>query len=473
MSSAPAASREDASMVLARHVAESDYTSISEEARTTARRSIVDSLGVMIGATGAVPSLDQLVRAMRNIGPAEKGDATVVGFGGTAMPLVAAFLNGASSHSLDYDDTHETRLCHPSAPLLSAGLACAESIGNVTGKEFIAAIALGQDVYCRLAGAAPTGVRKLHGALTWGGIPVAATCSKLLKLDEASTYDAFAIVGCRSGGPAQLSVSEGSDFRGIYNAFIARDGLEATLMAKEGIKGISGLLEGRCGLIAAYFNGVCDRQAMLGGLGEEFPCTEVSYKPWPSCRITHGYIDATLSILEENDLVASDVDAITVYLGDFASTLFEPIDDRMRPKTVLDAKISLPFTVGVAVARGAVRMADFEPEALDNPDVLEMAAKVESTYDSRFDARPAVGPPSMVEIRTRGGSKISKFVEFAKGHPSNPMTWDDLIGKLREGLGYSAVPVASTTVDEMVSRAEDLDSLRDIGEWLRLAWPHA
>jgi 2-methylcitrate dehydratase PrpD len=460
-------------MVLARHVAESDYASISEEARTTARRSIVDSLGVMVGATGAVPSLEQLVHAMKSIGPAGKGDATVVGFGGTATPLVAAFLNGASSHSLDYDDTHETRLCHPSAPLVSAGLACAESIGSVTGEEFIAAIALGQDVYCRLAGAAPTGVRKLHGALTWGGIPVAATCSKLLKLDEASTYDAFAIVGCRSGGPAQLSLSEGSDFRGIYNAFIARDGLEGTLMAKEGIKGISGLLDGRSGLIAAYFDGISDREFMLNGLGKEFPCTAVSYKPWPTCRITHGYIDAALSILEENELTASDVNAITLYLGDFASTLFEPIEDHRRPKTVLDAKISLPFSVGVAVAQGAVRMADFEPEALDNPDVLDMAAKVETSYDSRFDAKPAVGPPCMAEITTRGGSKISKFVKFAKGHPSNPMSWDDLTGKLREGLGYSAVPLASTTVDEMMSRADNIDGISDIGEWLRLAWPPA
>ena len=73
---------------------------------------------------------------------------------------------------------------------------------------------------------------------------------------------------------------------------------------------------------------------------------------------------------------------------------------------MLDAKISLPFSVGVAVAQGAVRMADFAPEALDNPDVLEMAAKVESTYDSRFDAKPAVGPPSMVDIGTRGGSHL-------------------------------------------------------------------
>jgi hypothetical protein len=63
--------------------------------------------------------------------------------------MAAALVNGISSHVLDFDDTHETALIHPSAPVLPAALALADARG-AGGAELLAAFLLGVEVACRV-----------------------------------------------------------------------------------------------------------------------------------------------------------------------------------------------------------------------------------------------------------------------------------------------------------------------------------
>ena len=78
-----------------------------------------------------------------------KGDSTVFGDSKTWTPAVAALLNGALGHSLDFDDTHADFSLHPSAPVVPAAFAVGEMVG-ASGRDVLTAIVAGYEVCCRL-----------------------------------------------------------------------------------------------------------------------------------------------------------------------------------------------------------------------------------------------------------------------------------------------------------------------------------
>lgn len=85
-----------------------------------------------------------------------RAESTLVGFGGKTSAPMAAFVNGALTHPIDYDDTIDEFINHPSGHTFPAALAVSEKIGNATSKEFITAMAIGLDLNVRLS-AAPLG----------------------------------------------------------------------------------------------------------------------------------------------------------------------------------------------------------------------------------------------------------------------------------------------------------------------------
>ena len=58
-------------------------------------------------------------------------------------------MNGTLAHSLDYDDTHLPSVLHPSATVVPAALAAAESSG-AKGRDLLAAIAAGNELVVRV-----------------------------------------------------------------------------------------------------------------------------------------------------------------------------------------------------------------------------------------------------------------------------------------------------------------------------------
>jgi 2-methylcitrate dehydratase PrpD len=87
--------------------------------------------------------------------------ATVVELGGSSQASIighaqrtdiasAAFINCISSSVLGYDDAHLSTVAHPSGPVCSAIFAWSEK-NAVSGEDFLAALALGIEVTCRLS----------------------------------------------------------------------------------------------------------------------------------------------------------------------------------------------------------------------------------------------------------------------------------------------------------------------------------
>ena len=459
-----AAKEKDVAYALARNVVRVNYNDLPPKVVEVTKMSVLDTLGVIAAASGTVPGIAQMVELVKETGGRE--ESTIMGFGGRVPAWMAAFVNAAMGHALDYDDLHHGAMVHPSSPVVTAGFAVAERRGGVTGRDFITAVALGIDVACRLGMSVPL-KGTWHPTTVFGVFGAAATSGKLLGLDEERMVDALGIAFCHSAGTMELREGVGSNLGGLRDAFPAKGGVLSALMAHKGISGIKNSFEGRAGLFPVYFNGEYDREGLISELGKRFEGANVGFKPWPSCGTTHIYIDATLQIVSEHNIAPEDIEEITATVGDFAQRLFVPLEERRRPTTTLDAKYSIPFTVATAAARRKVAIKDFMPDGIKNPASLEIAQKVVPKYDPAFTTIKG-RPPGEIEIRTKQGKVYQKRLEVPYGHHTNPLGHEDIVKKFRDCALYSVKPPSPENVDRVIELTSRLETLDDVGQVIRL-----
>jgi 2-methylcitrate dehydratase PrpD len=451
----------DLSQVFAKHVANVRFGGLPPEAVEAAKKSTLDTIGVILGASGTTPMLAGLVEIVREAGGKE--ESAILGFGGRAPSFMAAFLNGAMTHCMDFDD-HLPEGHHPSSAVIPGVLAVAERVGGVSGEEFITAVALAQDLFARLRRHV-TWKEDWHLTTVIAVFATAAACGRILKLSESQLVDALGIAYLQSSGTMELAYGTGSDLRGIYSAFTSKAGVLAALMAQKGITGTRSSFEGKAGLFNVYFEGKYDRAGILDKLGSRFLGAEIIYKPWPSCGLTHAYIDAALGLLREHAITPDDIQHVKVMVGESAKNLCEPLPLRRAPATTVDAKFSIPFSVAVALVHGNVKIEHFTKAALRDPAALAMAARITPVLDASLNWGHAL-PAAVVEITTRNGSAFERRVTAPLGSPQKPMTWGDLEEKFADCARFSKTPLVEARVRDFCSLARRLETVKDIRELL-------
>ena len=137
---------------LAAYVANLRYEDIPAEVRERAKALTLDFLGSAVRARSEAESTPSLLAMLATLGLDGKGEATVCGDARTYTPAIAALLNGALGHSLDFDDTHADSSLHPSAPVVPAAFAVGEIV-KASGRDVLTAIVAGYEVCCRLGNA--------------------------------------------------------------------------------------------------------------------------------------------------------------------------------------------------------------------------------------------------------------------------------------------------------------------------------
>lgn len=450
----------DLSLILARFAAETRYEDLPAAAVEAAKKSILDTLGVMLGASGMEPAVRPIIDLVTESGG--KPEASVLGFGGRLPAAAAAFANGTLAHGLDYDSQTPWG-AHPDSSLVPALLALAERKGGVTGRDVIRAVAIGQELFIRLR----CNVRwnmdwNLSSAV--GVYSGTAACAALMGLDAGGIANAMGIVSLNAGGTMEQIFGIGSDLRGLYAGFIAQSCVTATLLAQKGMLGMQRLFEGEAGIFKVYFGGEYNRDKMLDGLGTEFLSAGMTYKYWPAVGNAHTYIHAAIELMRENPVKVEDIAAVKVYVGSFAERMCKPVGARKRPATMMDAKFSLPFTVAVALNAGRMAISDFAPSALKNPEVLALADKVEGIFDPAFNWNLKL-PAGKVEVVTRDGRTFSRLGEEVPGTPVRPMTWDELDAKFADCARVAAAPFDAARIQRVqgtVRRLEDCPAVEDL-----------
>jgi 2-methylcitrate dehydratase PrpD len=432
------------------------YEDLPEDAVDAAKKSILDTLGVCLGASGKEPAVRGFIELVQETGG--RAESSILGFGSRVPAASAAFANGTLAHALDYDDQTPWG-AHPDSSAVTATFAVAERRGGISGRQLITAIALAQDMFIRLR--CNVGWRQdWNLAQVLGVFCATGASAHVLGLRHNQTVNAFGLASMQCCGTMEAIFGLGSDLRGLYAGFTAKGAVLAALLAEKGVSGIATLFEGKTGIFNVYFDGKYDREKILHGLGKDYSGGAMVYKYWPAVGNVHTYIHATMELMKEENLVASDIAEIRAYVGDFAQRMAYPLDVRRAPATLLDAKFSVPFCIALAAVRGRLKLADFGPDMLTDPAILAFARRVVPIDDSSLNWNMKM-PDGRVQIVMKDGRSFERIGHHVPGSPDAPMTWDQLNEKFSDCASCAAIPLASEKIARAQDMARNLESLTD------------
>lgn len=460
---------EEAAFVFARHAVAFGFENLPAAVVDMTKKTILDTIGVCIPASTTSPETDALVGLMLEVGGKE--EATMLGYGKKVPAWHAGYVNGAMVNCQDYSDLHPDA-AHITSAVIPAAVAMAERLGGVSGKDFITAVALGVDFQCRatLAAGKPGGkMAPWHPSPLFGVFSAALACGKLLGLDEDQMVNALGLAFVQAAGTQEIVFGKDSTIRGFGHAVPGEVGVRAALMAERGISGVRNSFEGERGLWNVYYGGLYDRDTLVGDLGTRWGVLNDGFKPWPSCGFTHVHVDMVRELVREHGLKPEEVESITVTVGDFARGQTEPLEEWRHPKNGMLAKLSIPFTVAVAMQKGNVLIRDYFDEDLNDPAVLAMADRVYAKFDPQYNFMPGTGfPGGELEIVTKDGRVLSRQQPQAYGHPKKPMSWDGLADKFRDCVSYAARSVPAADLDRALTMFRTLEEVDDVAEVVAL-----
>jgi len=456
----------DVSYDLAENVASTKFDDLPKKTVEITKNSIIDILSCILASSTQAPECQEVVEIVREGGG--KKESTILVFSDRIPCHMAALANGAMAHALDYDDVVDETGVHPSTTTVPPAFALAERLGNVDGKKFITAVAVGNDLVCRLGACLAPEKFEFRPATTLGIFSAVGTSGSMLGLDQEKIVDAMGIAfHCGASGTFEAFYSPGATIRGLYGGTISWLGVMSALMAQRGIAGIKSSLEGKAGLFNLYFGGKYSRETLVSELGKKFRGEDVCFKPWPTTRTTHAHIEAALALSKEYNLDPENITEITASVAGLTRGFCEPLEARQRPKTSLDAKASLPFMIATSIARRKVTISDLTPQAITDPVSLRLAKKVTHKFDPKLETGAKV-PPGILEIKTKGGKVYSKQVNFALGHPRNPVNWETLAVKFRDCASYSKINIPEKDIDKVLQLVRNLEELEDVSQIIRL-----
>jgi 2-methylcitrate dehydratase PrpD len=380
-----------------------------------AHRTFVNWLGCAVGAAGH-ESVEAALAAVQTLQPAPQ--ATVLGRTERVDIASAALLNGISSHTFDFDDTHLKTIIHPGGPVASALLALAELKGEaVSGRALIDALVLGIDVACRVGNAVyPEHYdRGWHITGSTGMLGAAAGCARLLGLDEAKATMALGIAASQ---PVGLREQFGTMTKPLHPGAAARTGLMAALMAQHGYTASPRALEAPRGLMQVYST-KCDWREISDERGERFEISFNTYKPFACGIVIHPSIEACVR-LREQGVQAADVERIDLRVH----SLVLELTGKKEPADGLAAKFSVYHGCAAGLLFGRAGEHEYADSIVNRADMVDLRRRVVATVDAGIAEDAAA-----VTAHLRDGRRIDVMIEHAVGSLERPMSDAALEGK--------------------------------------------
>jgi 2-methylcitrate dehydratase PrpD len=388
--------------------------------------------------------------------------ASVIGLDASLPAPNAAFANAMLCHGLDFDDTPSDSIAHVSTVVCPAAVAAGEASGS-SGRDLLAAIVGGNEVVTRV-GMAASGAfhaRGFHPTAVCGIFGAAAAAARLAGTSTEATVSALGIAGSFAGGLFAY-LDDATPTKPMHPAWAAHGGLLATRLASLGAEGPPGVLEGRFGVYHAFVGakqGEVDVDAQLADLGSRWETLRIAIKPYPACHFIHGSLGATASLL--GSVSPDEIEDVLVWVPAAGVPLvLEPAEPKLAPRSEYEAKFSLQYSTAAMLVHGQVGVRTYGDEAIADPRVLALAAKVR--HETReYDSYPAAFPGG-VRITTADGRVVEADLAYQRGGPENPMTADEIRAKFRENAALALGDGAAEALEEAVMSVEERDDVRGL-----------
>jgi 2-methylcitrate dehydratase PrpD len=390
----------DATSALVRFVSGLRFDDFDAEVRHCARRHLLDTVGVMIsGAAGDVATRAEAVLAAVRRG----GAIPVPGRKRRADLLDAAFLGGTAAHGIELDDGYRQGSVHPGSAVAPAVLAVGHQM-EASGKAVIEAMVAGYETVIAIARSCHPDLRQrgFHPTGACGVFGAAAAAAKLRGLPPAQIADAIGIAASSAAGLFAF-VNGGADIKRLHAGHAAREGVQAALLAEQGVQGPPGVIESRDGFLQAFAFGRIERTRPLArpvALPPDVPfgITDCYVKPYACCRHLQPAVEALMGLCRDEDISPDEVARIDVdtyrIAAEHAHTGWEDF---------ASAQLSFPYLIGLALRFRAIRLEHFSEDVRRDPAAGAIARKLHVTATPEVDRLYPQLRPARVTVTTARG----------------------------------------------------------------------
>jgi len=243
----------------------------------------------------------------------------------------------------------------------------------------------------------------------------------------------------------------------------AECGVLSADLASLGCTSADDILEAPRGFFHAY-GGSYDPATIVAKLAKPwtFISPGVSIKPYPSGSLTHPAMTELARLIRAHNIQASDVARVDVGTNrNMPNALIHH-----RPQTGLEAKFSMEFCLAILLLERRAGLAQFTDAVVQRPDVQDMLRRVNFYVDPQAEKAGYDKMTSILKVHLKNGSVLSGRADFAKGSPSNPMTYDEVAEKFRGCAEFAGWKTAAG--EEIIARVRGLEDLADVRPLARL-----
>lgn len=364
-----------------------------------------------VGAAGSTaPGSDGVFKTANGWGSGT--DSRILARHARLPAAAAAFVNAFQIHCLEWDAVHEPAVVHALSTVTAAVMAAIDRRGGCDPDTALAALAVGVDIASGLGIAASSPLRFFRPA-TAGCIGSALAVARIDEIENVE--DVLGLAYSQCAGTMQAHV-EGSIALPLQIAGAARAAITAVDLVKAGLTGPHDVLEGPFGYFKLIDDG--DLTAYTDHIGGTWRIAEVSVKPYPSGRASHGVL-ATLDTLRRAGRIdVTSVARIEAFVPPLVHRLVgRPLQPSMTPAY---ARLCLPLLGALMLIDGRIDPRRFTPDVFSDPTIGALASKVVITRDSNDD--PNALAPQRIVIKRTDGSAVEQIVPNVLGHPQAPMS---------------------------------------------------
>jgi 2-methylcitrate dehydratase PrpD len=453
----------EATLALGAYAAGLRYADLPPAVAAKAKECVLDALGCcLLGMTQ--PWTRMVLEMVMEQGGAPQ--ASVLGTAHRTSASQAALVTATAGHGFELDDIHVQAHLHPGSLTVPVALAVGEMRGNLSGRDFLAAVVAGYEVALRV-GLAATGshfLRGYHFQGTCGAFGAAATAAHVLGLDAERTRHALGVAGSQAAG--LMAAQEGAMAKRMHGGRAAQSGVYSALLAARGFTGIPNVLEAPYGGFLSAFTDTAQPSHLTEGYGARWEILKVGYKPYASAASTHTALYSLYSIMKENGLKAGDIGEIHLHCSSMA---VKHCAWDYVPQGVTSAQMSLYYTLAAMAHDGEVLTGQFAESRLSDPQLLAFMRRIRIEADPQYDkGGDLTRHQSRMAVTTTDGRRFEKDAPLRKGSPDFPMTTEERHTKFRR-LASAALPAAK--VEGIIREVESLDGAASIAPLIALLKP--